>query len=595
MGKKLDLSKLTDEEAEHIWAVVQRDFDLRRREEERLEELRGKIKKESSKRELLSNTEHLNGTHCARCLQPYRLLVNRRRQCLECSLFICKSCSHPHPEEQGWLCNPCHLARVVKIGSLEWYYEHVRARFKRFGSAKVIRSLCGRRQDGGGPELSLGDRSGDSEHTDQDGEWNTEADAEFQALCSKKKRLLSFHDLDFEEDSDHSTQPCSPPLSLSSVPAAAHSLQSLSGEPHAEDVTSQEAEVLDEEDSGVSWCHLQPEEQPNSHSPSRGDTLAELCLPGNTHRMTLGTTTVPGLGDSNGQLPSQYLADVDTSDEDSIHVPRAASQHSRRRAQAATESQISELNKRMLTVEHLLTHLENTGVPPLAQGPAAGAHTEADVEEETLRRRLEELTSNISDQGTSTEEEEGRDAEAKPDGALSEVAPEVYTAKGHMDTQRKSPQDPGDLTQPNRTTDEELSELEDKVAMTASEVQQAESEVSDIESRIAALRAAGLTVKTPEKPRRKSNLPIFLPRVAGRLGQSPKDQNADPAGEVKVCVAVARPDLLRRKYSPKGQGKDGDSLDRKSVYRGSLTQRNPNGRKGMVSHIFAKPVMAHQP
>nr|XP_020043154.1 melanophilin isoform X2 [Castor canadensis] len=450
MGKKLDLSKLTDEEAEHIWAVVQRDFDLRRREEERLEELRGKIKKESSKRELLSNTEHLNGTHCARCLQPYRLLVNRRRQCLECSLFICKSCSHPHPEEQGWLCNPCHLARVVKIGSLEWYYEHVRARFKRFGSAKVIRSLCGRRQDGGGPELSLGDRSGDSEHTDQDGEWNTEADAEFQALCSKKKRLLSFHDLDFEEDSDHSTQPCSPPLSLSSVPAAAHSLQ----------------------------------------------------------------------------------------------------------------------------------------------GPAAGAHTEADVEEETLRRRLEELTSNISDQGTSTEEEEGRDAEAKPDGALSEVAPEVYTAKGHMDTQRKSPQDPGDLTQPNRTTDEELSELEDKVAMTASEVQQAESEVSDIESRIAALRAAGLTVKTPEKPRRKSNLPIFLPRVAGRLGQSPKDQNADPAGEVK---AVARPDLLRRKYSPKGQGKDGDSLDRKSVYRGSLTQRNPNGRKGMVSHIFAKPVMAHQP
>ncbi|XP_073928172.1 melanophilin isoform X3 [Castor canadensis] len=518
MGKKLDLSKLTDEEAEHIWAVVQRDFDLRRREEERLEELRGKIKKESSKRELLSNTEHLNGTHCARCLQPYRLLVNRRRQCLECSLFICKSCSHPHPEEQGWLCNPCHLARVVKIGSLEWYYEHVRARFKRFGSAKVIRSLCGRRQDGGGPELSLGDRSGESEHTDQDGEWNTEADAEFQALCSKKKRLLSFHDLDFEEDSDHSTQPCSPPLSLSSVPAAAHSLQSLSGEPHAEDVTSQEAEVLDEEDSGVSWCHLQPEEQPNSHSPSRGDTLAELCLPGNTHRMTLGTTTVPG----SGQLPSQYLADVDTSDEDSIHVPRAASQHSRRRAQAATES----------------------------QGPAAGAHTEADVEEETLRRRLEELTSNISDQGTSTEEEEGRDAEAKPDGALSEVAPEVYTAKGHMDTQRKSPQDPGDLTQPNRTTDEELSELEDKVAMTASEVQQAESEVSDIESRIAALRAAGLTVKTPEKPRRKSNLPIFLPRVAGRLGQSPKDQNADPAGEVK---AVARPDLLRRKYSPKGQ------------------------------------------
>lgn len=36
VGKKLDLSKLTDEEAKHVWEVVQRDFDLRRKEEDRL-------------------------------------------------------------------------------------------------------------------------------------------------------------------------------------------------------------------------------------------------------------------------------------------------------------------------------------------------------------------------------------------------------------------------------------------------------------------------------------------------------------------------------------------------------------------------------
>lgn len=35
------------------------------------------------------------------------------------------------------------------MGSLEWYYGHVRARFKQFGSAKVIRSLCGRLRGGG--------------------------------------------------------------------------------------------------------------------------------------------------------------------------------------------------------------------------------------------------------------------------------------------------------------------------------------------------------------------------------------------------------------------------------------------------------------
>lgn len=73
--------------------------------------LKGQIQKESCKRELLADTAHLNETHCARCLQPYRLLVNSRRRCLDCGLFTCKSCSHVHPEEQGWLCDPCHLAR----------------------------------------------------------------------------------------------------------------------------------------------------------------------------------------------------------------------------------------------------------------------------------------------------------------------------------------------------------------------------------------------------------------------------------------------------------------------------------------------------
>lgn len=36
VGKTLDLSKLTDDEAQHVWAVVQRDFDLRKKEEDRL-------------------------------------------------------------------------------------------------------------------------------------------------------------------------------------------------------------------------------------------------------------------------------------------------------------------------------------------------------------------------------------------------------------------------------------------------------------------------------------------------------------------------------------------------------------------------------
>lgn len=36
MDRKLDLTRLTDEEAKHIWEVIQRDFTLRKTEEERL-------------------------------------------------------------------------------------------------------------------------------------------------------------------------------------------------------------------------------------------------------------------------------------------------------------------------------------------------------------------------------------------------------------------------------------------------------------------------------------------------------------------------------------------------------------------------------
>uniref|UniRef100_A0A493TPR1 Melanophilin n=1 Tax=Anas platyrhynchos platyrhynchos TaxID=8840 RepID=A0A493TPR1_ANAPP len=102
MGRKLDLSKLTDEEARHVWEVVRRDFDLRKKEEERLEELKCKIDQESSKRAFLTNQSHLNETHCVHCLQPFKFLLNSKRQCLDCHFYTCKSCSRYNKKEQGW-------------------------------------------------------------------------------------------------------------------------------------------------------------------------------------------------------------------------------------------------------------------------------------------------------------------------------------------------------------------------------------------------------------------------------------------------------------------------------------------------------------
>ncbi|TNN40454.1 Melanophilin [Liparis tanakae] len=110
--RKLDLSKLTDEEAEHVWEVVQRDFGLRKKEEDRLGDLKTKIEKEDTKRELLGNQSSLAESHCIRCLQPFQFLVNSKRQCLDCQLFICKSCSLFNKKELGWVCDPCRMASV---------------------------------------------------------------------------------------------------------------------------------------------------------------------------------------------------------------------------------------------------------------------------------------------------------------------------------------------------------------------------------------------------------------------------------------------------------------------------------------------------
>ncbi|KAM9248931.1 melanophilin [Dugong dugon] len=586
MGKKLDLSKLTDEEAKHVWEVIQRDFDLRRKEEERLEGLKGQIKRENSKRELLSDSAHLKESHCAHCLQPYRLLVNSRRQCLDCGLFTCKECGSAHPREQGWLCDPCRLAQVVKVGSLEWYYEHVRTRFKRFGSAKVVRYLFGRLQAGdspaqvhsspdihiflvsvvGGPEQTPGENSGDSEQTDEDGELDAAAQA--QPGGSKKKRL-AIHGRDLESDSDDSTQSCHHALHLSSDPTAVDSLQSLTGDPGMEEATLQSVVAVDA-DMGATRSQPHPEMQRDGPLPSGQQALTELCPPGDACGTALGEAATPGIIRKD-QLLSQYLADVDTSDEDSVRVHWAASHHARRRSRTLSES----------------------------QHPVASKHTEADLEEETLRRKLEELTNNISDQGALSEEEGSQDTLVESDmgatsGDLPGAAPKVCAAAGQTDRRETELQGPQDHSLPSRTTDEELSELEDRVAVAASQVQQAESEVSNIESRIVALQAAGLTVRPSGKPWRRSNIPIFLPRRVRKFDQSPEDPNPGPSSEVEV---MAVPYLLKRKFSHslKNAGSDEKTFDRKSAYRGSLTQRNPNGRKEKANHTFAKPVMTHQP
>ncbi|XP_068092402.1 rab effector MyRIP isoform X2 [Hyperolius riggenbachi] len=141
MGRKLDLSGLTEDEAEHVLQVVQRDFSLRKKEEERLSELKQKLDEEGNKCSILSKQQKFNEHCCIRCCSPFTFLINSKRRCLECKFNICKNCSSYQKKDKAWICNVCQQTRLLRTQSLEWYYNNVKSRFKRFGSAKVLKNL----------------------------------------------------------------------------------------------------------------------------------------------------------------------------------------------------------------------------------------------------------------------------------------------------------------------------------------------------------------------------------------------------------------------------------------------------------------------
>uniref|UniRef100_A0ABM5GPQ9 Rab effector MyRIP isoform X4 n=1 Tax=Pogona vitticeps TaxID=103695 RepID=A0ABM5GPQ9_9SAUR len=146
MGRKLDLSGLTDDEAEHVLQVVQRDFTLRKKEEDRLSEMKQKLDEEGDKCSILSKQHSFNERCCIRCCCPFTFLINTKRQCQDCKYNICKNCSSYQRKEKAWICNVCQQARLLRAQSLEWYYNNVKSRFKRFGSAKVLKNLYRKHQ-----------------------------------------------------------------------------------------------------------------------------------------------------------------------------------------------------------------------------------------------------------------------------------------------------------------------------------------------------------------------------------------------------------------------------------------------------------------
>uniref|UniRef100_A0A8P4GIH8 Melanophilin a n=1 Tax=Dicentrarchus labrax TaxID=13489 RepID=A0A8P4GIH8_DICLA len=514
MERKLDLSRLTDEEAKHVWEVIQRDFNLRKKEEERIGDLKTKIEKEDTKRELLGSQSQLSDSLCIRCLQPFKFLVNSKRQCLDCRMYTCKSCSRYNKKEHGWVCDNCRMTRVVKIGTVGWYHDNVRNRFKRFGSAKVMRSLYKRLNGDGGRDDDTQSMPDVRSHVYNGAEDDHgEADAQRYKVMRKSKRLLSVHPLDFdpEEYFPHSRRP---------------SVQMQEDRAHRNDV----------------------DYDMYNHRVNRRKSLDRYAMRPDDYGESRMVRTRSLSKISSSVARQQY---VDTSDEEDYpRYPPMYQQppHRRRNSRASSQENLgqappmNELNKRMFAIESLLSRLEEKMTPADETSAPSGQN-----EEEKLRRKLSELAGNLSDKGLSSDDEAGKKpfsvgkgpagVRGGPSATLDSLkdkelssssdempteAQKVYIAAGQsyeLETKLRRLEQ----SAKNRfggTTDSELSELEDVVALTAARVQSAESEVSDIESKIAALNAVGSKKKVSGAHQRKKSTQEFCKNTNGAQWKS---------------------------------------------------------------------------
>uniref|UniRef100_A0A671V9R0 Melanophilin n=1 Tax=Sparus aurata TaxID=8175 RepID=A0A671V9R0_SPAAU len=499
-GKKLDLSKLTDDEAKHVWAVVQRDFDLRKKEEDRLGDLKTKIEKEDTKRELLGNQSSLTESHCIRCLQPFKFLVNTKRQCLDCQLYICKSCSRYNKKELGWVCDPCRMARVLKIGTLEWYHENVRARFKRFGSAKVMRSLFKR--------LS-GQHSCSQSELEADGYEEHSMDATDSQHYKEAQVSQDIMDMDGGRR------------------------ESMLAEA---DMASVFCQILKEQHEGLDLRRASQQDElvftDNRTTPSRSVSRLSYSSGGSGSAWgPRSSSYLPGPDDSEGEDDHDQLYPLYQSHLGFTHTSQESLNSTNH------PPQISDLNRRVSAIENLLNHLEQNVISTYDQAPPTPTSSsplpqweEVDLEEQQLRQKLHEMTDNISDHSLSSDEEgSGRpEVETKPSrlptrptsrssitvSRLEEEPPQ----QTHPEKTNVSTESPERKWRPLEEGSKEsfrgstaiLVELEGQVAQAAANVQSAQSEVSYIENRIAALNAAGM----PVDRRRRSAIPIQARRLS---------------------------------------------------------------------------------
>lgn len=158
IGHHVDVSNLTDDECSKIINVISKDIVIRNSEKERAAYLNKKF--EDLRRELLIADSRRKKRYsfddycliCGKHLFTFCCFLHRGKECISCEHFCCTSCrkmlvmEDKNVTETFYLCNLCVNKRLLKYKTSEWFYELFQKRFKRFGSAKILRAIYKQRK-----------------------------------------------------------------------------------------------------------------------------------------------------------------------------------------------------------------------------------------------------------------------------------------------------------------------------------------------------------------------------------------------------------------------------------------------------------------
>lgn len=125
----INLSFLLDNEKEIILGVLQKDENLRKREEKRIRKLKNELleirRKGGTRRH---KHQQQSERVCVRCQKSLGLIFDRGDVCEECQLRVCKEC-RVVLENSKWKCTICAKILQLRVVTGEWFYEERSKRF----------------------------------------------------------------------------------------------------------------------------------------------------------------------------------------------------------------------------------------------------------------------------------------------------------------------------------------------------------------------------------------------------------------------------------------------------------------------------------